>query len=128
MNFFIIVLVGFLAQMIDGSLGMAYGVSSTSFLITFGMPQTIASASVHVAELLTTFVSGISHWKMKNIDWLVFKRLVIPGIAGGAVGAFVLVNFTNKWLELAVTVYLIAMGIIIMARAIKTLIIELPRI
>jgi len=82
-NFFVIVMIGFLAQMIDGSLGMAYGVSSTTFLTTVGISPKIASASVHTAEVFTTLVSGISHWKMKNVDLKIFKRLVVPGVIGG---------------------------------------------
>ena len=77
-EFLLIVLIGFLAQLIDGSLGMAYGVSSTTFLTSVGIPVKIASASVHTAEVFTTFVSGLSHWKMKNVDWAVFKKLVFP--------------------------------------------------
>jgi uncharacterized membrane protein YfcA len=79
-NLFIIVLVGFLAELIDGSLGMAYGICSTTFLTSLGIPIRIASASVHTAEIFTTLFSGISHWKMKNVDGAVFKRLVFPGI------------------------------------------------
>jgi len=117
-NFFIIILIGFLAQMIDGSLGMAYGVSSTTFLTTVGVPAKIASASVHTAEVFTTLVSGVSHWKMKNIDWLIFKRLVIPGVIGGALGAYILVNFPGYLISPVVSVYLLVMGIVVLFRGI----------
>lgn len=118
-NFFLIVLIGFLAQMIDGSLGMAYGVSSTTFLTTVGVPAKIASASVHTAEVFTTLFSGISHWKMKNIDWSIFKRLVIPGVIGGVLGAYVLVNFPGTLISPIVSGYLLVMGIIVLIRGIR---------
>jgi uncharacterized membrane protein YfcA len=92
-QFYIYMIVGFIAQLIDGALGMAYGVSCTTFLISFaGVSPKIASASVHTAEVFTTIVSGISHWREKNIDWGIFKRLLIPGVIGGALGAYILVK------------------------------------
>lgn len=111
------VIVGFLAQMIDGALGMAYGVSSTTFLTTAGVPPKIASASVHTAEVFTTLVSGISHWKLKNIDWKIFIRLVIPGVIGGALGAYVLVNLPSDIISPIVSVYLFIMGVVVLLRA-----------
>ena len=112
-------LVGFLAQMIDGALGMAYGVSSTTFLTTVGVPARIASASVHTAEVFTTLVSGISHWRAKNIDWAIFKRLLVPGVIGGAIGAYILVNIPGKVISPFVNLYLLLMGIIVLIRAIR---------
>lgn len=112
-------LVGFLAQMIDGSLGMAYGVSSTTFLTTVGVPVKIAGASVHTAEVFTTLVSGLSHWKAKNIDWDIFKRLIVPGVIGGALGAYVLVSVPGEALSPFVNAYLLIMGIIVIVRAVK---------
>jgi uncharacterized membrane protein YfcA len=118
-NLFLIVLVGFLAQMIDGSLGMAYGVSSTTFLTTIGVPAKVASASVHTAEVFTTLLSGISHWKMKNVDWAIFKRLVLPGVIGGALGAYVLVSFPGDLISPVVSVYLLIMGIVVLLRGMR---------
>lgn len=115
-NFFVIVVIGFLAQMIDGSLGMAYGVSSTTFLTTVGISPKIASASVHTAEVFTTLVSGISHWKMKNVDWKIFRRLVIPGVVGGMIGAYVLVSFPGDLISPVVNVYLLIMGVVVILR------------
>src|SRR5688500_12839725 len=80
--------VGFVAQIIDGTLGMAYGVSSTTFLLHLGIPPAIASASVHTAEVFTTGVSGLSHLHLKNVDKKLFIRLAIPGIIGACIGAF----------------------------------------
>lgn len=111
--------VGFLAQMIDGALGMAYGVSSTTFLTTAGVPPKIASASVHTAEVFTTLVSGISHWRAKNVDWRIFSRLVVPGVIGGALGAYALVNIPGDVISPFVNVYLLLMGVIVLFRAIK---------
>ncbi|HWQ30382.1 MAG TPA: sulfite exporter TauE/SafE family protein [Negativicutes bacterium] len=118
-DFAIIVLIGFLAQMIDGSMGMAYGVSSTTFLTTAGIPAAIASASVHTAEVFTTLLSGISHWKMKNIDWKIFRRLVVPGVIGGALGAYVLVSFPGKLIAPVISMYLLIMGMVVLYRGIK---------
>jgi uncharacterized membrane protein YfcA len=83
LNILLFVLVGFTAQMIDGALGMAYGISSNTFLLSLGIPPAAASASVHMAEVVTTGVSGISHWRLGNIDWNLVKRLLIPGVIGG---------------------------------------------
>jgi len=116
----IYIIVGFLAQLIDGALGMAYGVSCTTFLTSFaGVTPKIASASVHTAEVFTTFVSGISHWREKNIDWGIFKRLVIPGVIGGAIGAYILINIDTKYISPIVNGYLLIMGVVIIVRAIK---------
>ncbi|NLO45433.1 MAG: sulfite exporter TauE/SafE family protein [Clostridiales bacterium] len=105
--------------MIDGSLGMAYGVSSTTFLTTVGVPVKIAGASVHTAEVFTTLVSGLSHWRAKNIDWDIFKRLIVPGVIGGALGAYVLVSVPGEALSPFVNAYLLIMGIIVIVRAVK---------
>lgn len=117
-NLGLIILIGFLAQMIDGALGMAYGVSSTTFLTAVGVPAKMASASVHTAEVFTTLCSGIAHWKMRNVDWAVFKKLAIPGMIGGALGAYVLVNFPGDRIEPFVNGYLIVMGVVVLIRGV----------
>jgi uncharacterized membrane protein YfcA len=89
---FLFILVGFFAQLIDGALGMAYGVSSNTVLLTLGVPPALASASVHMAEVFTTGVSGFSHWRLKNVDWHLIKRLMIPGVLGGITGAYLLTS------------------------------------
>lgn len=118
-EFLLFVVIGFFAQMIDGSIGMAYGVSSTSFLLSTGVSPVIASSSVHIAEVFTTFVSGISHYKLGNVSKILFKRLVIPGIIGGATGAFILVNTAVEIIKPIVTVYLLIMGIVIVFKSLK---------
>lgn len=82
-DFLLFAAVGFLAQMIDGSLGMAYGVISSTILITFGVPPAQASASAHAAEVFTTAASGSAHLYHRNVDWRLFWRLVPFGVAGG---------------------------------------------
>lgn len=118
-SFFVFVLVGFLAQIIDGALGMAYGVSSTTFLLTTGVPPAMASASVHIAEMFTTFVSGISHFKFGNVDKTLFKKLVFPGIVGGAAGAYILTSVPGEKIAPFVSAYLLLMGIRILHKALK---------
>ncbi|POZ92525.1 sulfite exporter TauE/SafE family protein, partial [Petrotoga halophila] len=88
--FFIIV--GFLAQVVDGALGMAYGTISNALLLSVGVPPAISSASVHFAEIFTTSISGFSHLKLGNVDKSLFKKLLIPGVIGGVLGAYILTN------------------------------------
>jgi uncharacterized membrane protein YfcA len=93
--FLLFALAGLIAQLVDGSLGMAYGVTSTSVLLAAGTAPAIASASVHLAEVGTTLVSGAAHWRFGNVDWRVVGILAVPGAVGAAVGAYVLVNMTE---------------------------------
>ncbi len=116
-DFWVLILVGFLAQLIDGSLGMAYGVSSNSFLLGVGVPPAIASASVHTAEVFTTGISGFSHWKMGNIDKRIVLGLIIPGIIGGALGAYVLTSVDGNKIKPYIAIYLLIMGIRILFKA-----------
>lgn len=118
-NLFTFFIVGFLAQMIDGALGMAYGVSSNTFLLSLGIPPATASASVHLAEVFTTLVSGISHFKLGNVDKTLLKKLIIPGIIGGVLGAYVLIFVPGKLIKPFVAIYLLIMGIRITYKAIK---------
>ncbi len=117
LNFFVFVLVGFVAQMIDGALGMAYGVSSNTFLLSLGLPPASASASVHMAEVFTTGVSGASHWKLKNIDTALAKKLLIPGVLGGVSGAYILTSLDGDMLKPWISAYLLVMGVIILVKA-----------
>jgi uncharacterized protein len=82
--------VGFAAQLVDGALGMAFGVISSTLLIGLQVPPQVASASVHAVEVFTTGASGISHTLHKNVNWKLFRRIVIPGVIGGVLGAYVL--------------------------------------
>jgi hypothetical protein len=112
-------LVGFVAQMIDGALGMAYGVSSTSFLLGLGVPPAMASSSVHVAEVFTSGVSGLSHLKFGNVNKKLFQRLVIPGMIGVVAGAYILTSIDGKVIKPFIAAYLMIMGIVIIRKAFK---------
>lgn len=111
------VLVGFVAQMIDGALGMAYGVSSNTFLLSLGIPPAAASASVHMAEVVTTGISGFSHWRLGNVDWKLVKRLLIPGVLGGIAGAYILTSIDGNILKPWIAAYLLFMGGLIIYKA-----------
>ena len=114
------VIVGFLAEMIDGSLGMAYGVSCNSFLMSLGVPAitpALASACVHASELFTTAVSGVSHMKLGNIDKKTFQGLLFPGIIGGMLGAYIITSIPGGALKPYVNAYLLIMGILIIYKA-----------
>jgi uncharacterized membrane protein YfcA len=108
---------GFVAQMIDGALGMAYGVTCTSLLLAFGFSPAIASASVHMAEIVTSGISGHFHWRLGNVDHDLFKRLVWPGIIGGAVGAYALSTLPGEAVKPWIAVYLAVMGVRILIKA-----------
>lgn len=116
-SFYIAVVVGFLAQIIDGTLGMAYGVSSSSFLLGMGIPPAAASASVHTAEIFTTAVSGLSHLRFGNVNKKLLPRLLIPGIVGAILGAFVLTSISGHRIKPFIALYLLVMGVIILRKA-----------
>jgi uncharacterized membrane protein YfcA len=115
------ILVGFLAQMVDGALGMAYGVTGSTVLISIGVPPAQASAAIHAAEVFTTGASGISHIAHRNLDWRLFRRLAPAGIIGGVLGAYVLTNVPGDLIKPFVCLYLVIMGGIILSRAIRGL-------
>lgn len=119
LSIYFYIVVGFIAQLIDGALGMAYGVSSTSLLLSMGVSPGAASASVHASELVTTAVSGVSHLKLGNVDKSLLKRLMIPGIIGGAVGAYILSELDGKMIKPFVSGYLMIMGILILWKAFR---------
>lgn len=110
------ILIGFTAQLIDSALGMAFGVVGTALLLMLGLPPASASAAIHAAESFTSGVSGISHALQRNVDWRLFRRLVIPGIAGGAIGVFILANLANEVARPVVLTYLGAVGIYLLWR------------
>lgn len=118
-DFFLFAAVGFLAQIVDGALGMAYGVISTTVLLAFGVPPSHASASVHAAEMFTTGASAASHIGHRNVDWNLFWRLVPAGILGGCLGAYVLTSIDGTVLRPYVTAYLTVMGVYILYRALR---------
>lgn len=113
------VLVGLLAQTVDGALGMAYGITSTSFLLATGSSPAVASASVHIAEVFTTGVSGISHVKLGNVNKSLFLRLLIPGILGASAGAWVVSSVDSSIIKPIVSGYLFLMGLYIVSKVFK---------
>lgn len=110
---------GFVAQVIDGALGMAYGVTASSLLLTFGIPPAATSATVHAAECFTTGASAISHHAFDNIDRALFRRLLIPGIVGAILGATILSSFPGDAIAPYVAAYLLVMGLIIVVKAFR---------
>src|SRR5690606_33615859 len=119
-TFYTFIAIGFCAQLIDGALGMAYGASSTSLLLQFGVLPKIASASVHMAEVFTTGVSGLSHLKFKNIDKKLLIKLVVPGIIGAVVGAYLLSAVLDSgFIKPYVSAYLLILGILILIKGIR---------
>lgn len=118
--FWIAAAVGLFAQVVDGALGMAYGVTSTSFLLAAGVPPAAASASVHVAEIFTTGFSGLSHWRLGNVGRALFRRLLLPGMAGAVGGAYLLTNVAGDTLKPWITAYLLVMGLSILIKAFGT--------
>ncbi|GBC77457.1 hypothetical protein HRbin08_00935 [bacterium HR08] len=113
----IFILVGFLAQVVDGTLGMGYGVLSTSVLLSLGLPPAIASASVHTAEVFVTGVSGLAHLGNGNVERHLVLRLMIPGVLGGVLGAYLLTRVPGEQVKPVVAVYLLVMGGVILRRA-----------
>ena len=110
---------GFVAQLIDGALGMAYGVTATSLLLALGAPPGAASATVHAAECFTTGASAISHHAFQNIDRALFKRLLLPGVSGAILGAYILTSFPGDLLKPWVAAYLLVMGALIVSKAFR---------
>ena len=116
-NIVVFIIVGFVAQMIDGALGMAYGVSSTTFLLSLGVSPALASASVHTAEVATTAISGLSHLRLGNVDRELFSRLLIPGVIGGVVGAYILTSVPGDVIKPIISMYLLLMGLVILRKS-----------
>jgi uncharacterized protein len=110
--------IGFGAQLVDGAIGMAFGVITNTLLVSvMGMPPAQASARVHIVEMFTTAASGISHVLHKNVDWKLFSRLAIPGVVGGVLGAYVLTNIDAAIAKPFVMAYLSGIGIYLLYRA-----------
>lgn len=112
-------LVGFIAQLVDGALGMAYGVVSTSFLLAFGVPPAAASAAVHTAEMFTTGASGAAHIWRKNVQWDLVWRLAPAGIAGGIAGALTVSFLPVAIMKPIVSLYLLIMGVAVVTMALR---------
>jgi uncharacterized membrane protein YfcA len=117
--FWLAVAVGLIAQTVDGALGMAYGITSTTFLLATGSSPAVATASVHIAEVFTTGVSGVSHIKLGNVNRHLFLRLLVPGIAGAALGAWLVTQVDGNAIKPFVSAYLLCMGVYVLSKAFR---------
>ena len=111
--------VGFAAQLIDGALGMAYGVTASSLLLGLGVPPAVGSATVHAAECFTTGASAASHHAFGNIDKRLFRRLLVPGVLGAGIGAYLLASLPGEAMRPWVAGYLLLLGVLIVFKAFR---------
>ncbi len=119
-NIFIFIAAGFAAQLIDGALGMAYGVSCNSLLLGFGVPPALASASIHTAEVFTTGVSGLSHLLLRNVNRRLLLKIAIPGVIGSATGAFLISSVIDGGIiKPVISGYLLLMGVLILRKSLS---------
>ena len=118
-TFGLFLVVGFFAQLIDGAVGMAYGVISSSVLLFLGVPPAQASATIHAAECFTTGASGASHLAHRNVDWKLFFRLAPAGVIGGVLGAYVLTGLDPTFIKAVVIAYLGVLGVFMLFRALR---------
>lgn len=124
-EFLIFFFIGVFAQLVDGTLGMGYGATSTSFLLAYGIPPAISSAGVHVAEMFTTGASAISHHRFGNINKKLVRHLLIPGVLGSITGAYLLSDVIDgDAIKPFIAVYMIALAFIIIRKALKKNIIK----
>src|SRR5918911_2628317 len=116
-SFLILAIVGLVAQLVDGALGMAYGTTSQSLLLVVGLTPALASASVHMAEVGTTLASGVSHWRFGNVEWEKVLWLAVPGGVGAFLGAVVLSSVISaEAAEPIVAIFLFLLGAYVLAR------------
>ncbi|MEO3853901.1 sulfite exporter TauE/SafE family protein [Acrocarpospora sp. B8E8] len=109
-------LVGFAAQLVDGSLGMAYGVTSTTLLLAAGTGAAATSATVHLAEIGTTLASGLAHWRFGNIDWKVVGKIGVPGALGAFAGATFLSSLSTEFAAPIMSIILLSLGLYVLIR------------
>ena len=112
----IFTLVGVGAQLVDGALGMAFGVTASTLLVLSGVAAAQASAAVHLAEVGTTFASGLSHWRFRNIDWSIVAKLGVPGAVGAFLGATVLSSLSTEDAAPVMAAILLAIGVYVLLR------------
>ena len=118
-NFVLLAIVGLAAQLVDGSLGMAYGVTSTTLLLAVGISPALASASVHIAEVGTCAVSGVSHWRFGNVDWSKIAWMAVPGGIGaffGAIAVTWIATVAEEMVAPVIAIFLFALGAYVLAR------------
>ena len=119
LSFVLALVVGFVAESIDGALGMAYGLLSTTVMLAFGYAPAVASASVHLAEIVTSAASGLSHWRFGNVRRETVRGLLVSGVAGGVLGAYAVVRLPTLYLRPVVAAYILVMGVNITIRALR---------
>src|SRR5688572_175444 len=110
---------GFIAQLVDGVLGMGYGVSATSLLLSLGVAPAVSSASVHTAETVATGFSAYSHYRYGNVMWSLARRLLIPGVIGAVIGAYILTRIPGETVRPFIADYLLLMGGLILVKALR---------
>jgi uncharacterized protein len=119
-EFFVFFCIGVFAQLVDGTLGMGYGATSTSFLLAYGVPPVVSSTGVHVAEMFTTGVSAISHHRFGNINKKLVRNLLIPGVLGSIIGAYLLSDVIDgDVIKPFIAVYMMVLAIIIIRKAVQ---------
>jgi hypothetical protein len=119
-QFFIFLLIGIFAQMVDGTLGMGYGATSTSFLLMNGVPPVVSSAAIHVAEMFTTGASTLANHKFGNINKKLAYYLIIPGVIGSIIGATILSNFLDQnYIKPFVSIYMIILALLILKKGLR---------
>jgi uncharacterized membrane protein YfcA len=112
----LLALVGLGAQLVDGSLGMAYGVTSTTLLLAIGTNPAVASATIHLAEIGTTLASGLAHWKFGNVDWKVVAKVGVPGAVGSFAGATFLSHLSTDFAAPVMSLILVSLGVYLLVR------------
>ena len=112
----LLALVGLGAQLVDGSLGMAYGVTSTTLLLAIGTNPATASATIHLAEIGTTLASGLAHWKFGNVDWKVVAKVGLPGAVGAFAGATFLSHLSTELAAPVMSLILVSLGVYLLVR------------
>ena len=121
-KFYWMLIVGFLAQLVDGALGMGYGVVSTTLLLSGGLNPAVISGSIHTAEMFSSGASGFSHYRFGNVNKKLFKTLLIPGVLG-AIGGALLLSYAgdafSQWIRPVISLYTLLLGIKILSNAFK---------
>lgn len=116
LEFLALLAIGFAAQLVDGALGMAFGLISSTALLSLGVAPAQASAAIHIAEIATTGASGLSHMFHRNVDRRLLLLIAVPGVLGGALGAWMLSNVDGRTIRPFVSAYLLAMGLFILLK------------
>ncbi|RBL91300.1 sulfite exporter TauE/SafE family protein [Chitinophaga flava] len=120
-TFYYFLIAGFIFAMIDGAIGMSYGITSTTFSLSMGIPPASASTAVHISEILSNGIAGWMHFKMGNVNKKLFKILIIPGITGAVIGAYLLSSLEHysMYTKPVVSLYTLILGSVIFKRAIR---------